>query len=144
MPTIHSTNYHEETTVNTETMLQRIIEKANQFKAERMRAIRVTQHCSFADYFVFLSGTSSVHIQATAEAILLDLKGQGVPALGVEGINQGTWCLLDFGDILVHIFHEQSRQFYDLESLWVQAEQVYPPIESPSGQEEEHPPQDLA
>lgn len=114
-------------TITPEKQLQWLIEQANEFKAEQLHALRVTEQCSFTDYFLFMSASSKVHVQSIAEHLLKAMKHHGVMPMSVEGQLQGEWCLLDFGDVIVHIFLPQSREFYGLEELWKDAETVYPP-----------------
>ena len=111
---------------DTLTLLRAVIEKTNEFNGQNLRILKVAEQCSFADYFVILSGQSTLQIQALTEALVLHAKHHGFPALSVEGLAQGTWCLLDFGDVIVHVFNEDKRQIYGLESLWRQAEHISP------------------
>ncbi len=104
--------------METEALLKTIIHIAEDFKAMDIRVLKVTDLCPFADYFVIMSGGSTVHVQSIAEEMALRCKHGGHPATSVEGLEKGEWCLLDFGDILVHVFHPQKRGIYDLESLW--------------------------
>ena len=76
------------------------------------------------DFFVIASGTSDTHVRSTAEHVIEALDKDGVDAHHVEGITQGRWVLLDFVDVVVHIFHPTLRQFYQLERLWSDAEAV--------------------
>jgi len=71
-----------------------------------------------ADYFVVCSGTSNTHIRALADALLVDGKKEGLTKDHAEGYSQAKWVLVDFGDIVVHIFDRAEREFYDIESLW--------------------------
>ncbi len=109
-----------------EHLLQNLLEKANEFKAADLRAIQVSDLCAFADYFVFMSGTSSTHIKSIAEHLLVDMKKHNVQALSIEGLQTGEWCLLDFGDVIVHIFNQEKRDYYALEELWHDGKVVYP------------------
>lgn len=80
---------------------------------------------SFTEYFVITSGTNQRQVQAIADEILEQLKKQlKVKAIRVEGYNGAEWVLLDYGDFVVHIFNEKSREFYDLERLWRDARRV--------------------
>jgi len=79
---------------------------------------------SYADYFLICGGRSDRQVQAIAQSIEKALKKQGHRALGIEGMNQGRWVLIDCGDVIVHIFQESVRRFYDLESLWIDAPRV--------------------
>lgn len=80
--------------------------------------------CGFADYFVICSGTSRRHVMALAQHLEEELAQAGVKPLGVEGLQDGHWILLDFNDVVVHIFLQPMREFYDLEGLWAEAERL--------------------
>jgi ribosome-associated protein len=86
--------------------------------------LRVKGMCAFADYFVIASGTSRRHVMALAQHLEEELARVGVKPLGVEGLQDGHWILLDFNDVVVHIFLQPMREFYDLEGLWAEAEEV--------------------
>lgn len=73
------------------------------------------------DYFVICQGTSSVHIRGLADSVAEELEKHGVRASGVEGYREGSWVLLDYGDIVVHVFAAEEREFYNLERLWSDA-----------------------
>jgi ribosome-associated protein len=79
---------------------------------------------SFTDYFLLLSGKSDRQVQAIAKAIEEALKKKGVRPLGQEGTLGGKWILMDYEDVVVHIFLEPVRKFYDLEGLWVDAPRI--------------------
>jgi ribosome-associated protein len=79
---------------------------------------------SFTDYFLLLSGKSDRQVQAIAKAIEEALKKKGVRPLGQEGTLGGKWVLMDYEDVVVHIFLEPVRKFYDLEGLWVDAPRI--------------------
>jgi len=79
---------------------------------------------SFTDYFLLLSGKSDRQVQAIAQAIEEALKKKGVRPLGQEGTLGGKWVLMDYEDVVVHIFLEPVRKFYDLEGLWVDAPRI--------------------
>lgn len=70
------------------------------------------------------SGTNRRHVRAIAEGIVEELRGLGLRPLGVEGLDASRWVLIDFGDVLVHVFDEPMRGFYDLEALWADAPRV--------------------
>ncbi len=73
------------------------------------------------DYFVIASGTSDTHVRGVAEHVLEGMKAAGFSVLHVEGMQQGRWVLLDFFDVVVHVFHPAQRTFYQLERLWSDA-----------------------
>ena len=79
---------------------------------------------SFTDYFFLCSGKSDRQVQAIAQAIEEALKKEGIRPLGQEGTLEGKWILLDFEDVVVHIFLEPIRKFYDLEGLWIDAPRI--------------------
>ena len=79
---------------------------------------------SIADYFVICSGRSDTQVQAIAEAIEAHVGRQGVRPIAIEGLPHGQWVLIDYGDVVVHIFYVPVRGFYDLERLWVRAPRV--------------------
>ena len=76
---------------------------------------------SVADFFVILTGTSDRHVQAVAENIMEAFKGVGNSLIGSEGLSKGNWVLLDYGDVVVHVFLEPVREYYDIERLWIDA-----------------------
>ncbi|NWF93378.1 MAG: ribosome silencing factor [Syntrophaceae bacterium] len=79
---------------------------------------------SFTDYFLLLSGKSDRQVQAIARAIEEALDERGIRPLGREGVPGGKWVLLDYEDVVVHIFLDPVRKFYDLEGLWIDAPQI--------------------
>lgn len=79
---------------------------------------------SFADYFVICSGENPVHIKALSEEIEERLSKNKVRPMGVEGLGAARWVLMDYGDIIVHIFDEDTRDFYQLEKLWLDAPKI--------------------
>jgi ribosome-associated protein len=83
--------------------------------------LQVEGLCSFTDYFLVLSGTSTRQTQALAEHLRTTLAKEGIRPLGMEGEETGQWILLDYDEVVVHIFLESVRGFYDLESLWLEA-----------------------
>lgn len=74
-----------------------------------------------ADYFVIVSGTSDAHVRGMAEHLMTALEPRGIAPHHVEGLSQGRWVLLDYVDFVVHVFHPELREFYQLERLWSDA-----------------------
>lgn len=107
--------------LETKTLLDQLLDVAEEFKGEDVKALEVTERCSFTDFFLLVTGTSSLTIGAMAEAMIYKCKHMGRPPLHVEGLNQGEWVLLDYGDIVVHLFTQERRDHFDLESLWTGA-----------------------
>lgn len=91
-------------------------------KAEDLRVLNLAEISSFTDRFVICSGTNERQVQAIADAILRGLRKQGVKPLNVEGLRHGRWVLLDYGgDMIVHVFLDETREVYALERLWSDA-----------------------
>ena len=96
-------------------------------KAIGLVILDVRELTSIADVFIVCSGNSNRQVSAIAEYIQVDLKKQGIKPLSVEGIKEGHWVLLDYGHVIIHIFFEPVRNFYDLEGLWVDADKIKTP-----------------
>ena len=98
--------------------LARLVEAARSKKATRIRLLDVSNIASFADTFAFMGGSSDRQNRAIAEAICDSLREHGERPLSHEGDKAGNWILLDFGDLIVHVMDENTRQHYKLEELW--------------------------
>lgn len=79
---------------------------------------------TIADYFIIASGSSSRQVQAISKHVTRRMREEGFRAYGVEGENEGQWVLMDYGDVIIHLFYHQVREFYDLEGLWAEAPRV--------------------
>jgi len=90
-------------------------------KANNIVVMNVRELSAFTDYFVICSGASDRQVQAIAAAIRENMKKKGLLPLGVEGENHGQWVLMDYEDVVVHIFYEPVREFYEIERLWSEA-----------------------
>lgn len=90
-------------------------------KARDIVALDLRNLASFTDYFIICSGTSRRQVQALAQHLEEKLADLGLKPLGVEGAQEGLWILLDYNDVIIHIFHQPWREFYDLEGLWLEA-----------------------
>jgi ribosome-associated protein len=90
-------------------------------KAKDLVILNVKEISAFADYFLICSGTSDRQLRAIAAAIQENLKIAGIMPLGIEGEAAGQWVLMDYDDVIIHIFLESVRPFYDLERLWSEA-----------------------
>lgn len=87
-------------------------------KAQDVVVLDVRGIASFSDFFVIMSGRSTRHVQALAESIENELRSKRINTAQAEGLQEGTWVLLDFDDVIVHVFYHEQRTFYDLEGLW--------------------------
>lgn len=83
--------------------------------------IRLAGLTAIADYFLIVSAVSAKQVQAIADAVLDEGRRNQLERLSVEGVQQGNWALIDFGDVIVHVFQPTVREFYDLEGLWSDA-----------------------
>ena len=108
----------EEQLMDKETQLSEAIEAALDKKAQDAVVLELVEICSFTDYFLICTGTSTRHNQTIADHIEETLKKEGVRPLHIEGYPEGDWILLDYVDFVVHIFSARAREFYDLERLW--------------------------
>jgi ribosome-associated protein len=101
------------------------VRAAESKKATDIKVLDLTGITSFADYFVICTGANQRQIQAISDEVGLQLKQQaGELPISLEGYNQAEWVLMDYGDLLVHIFSPKARDYYDLERLWRSAKTV--------------------
>ncbi|MBL3677795.1 ribosome silencing factor [Leucobacter chromiireducens subsp. solipictus] len=94
------------------------VRAADKIGATAPVALEVTEHFGLADAFLILTGSVERNVQAISDAIEDALNESGVRTIRREGRESGRWILLDFGDLMVHIFHQEERDFYQLERLW--------------------------
>ena len=93
-------------------------------KAHDTVGLQLTGLTDIADYFVIASGTSDTHVRGIADRVQRDLKEVGERPLTVSGYDRSEWILLDYGDFVVHVFYEPTRQFYNLDGLWKEASRL--------------------
>ena len=93
-------------------------------KARNLVLLDVHHLTSLADAFLICHGTSNRQVSAIAEHIQRDLKKQGIKALSVDGLKEGHWVLMDYGNVVIHVFYESTRSFYNLEGLWSDARRI--------------------
>ncbi len=98
--------------------VRRAAELALERKAQGVVVLDLRGISSATDFFVIASGTSDVQVKAIAEHVVVELKKDEVRPSHVEGMNGGRWVLLDYIDFVIHVFHPQARDFYQLENLW--------------------------
>lgn len=99
-------------------MARMTIEALEDKKAEDIRVIDISHVSVLADYFIIASGSNKSQIQALSDAVEEKLGRAGHPMKQIEGYDNANWVLLDFGDIIIHIFDRENRLFYDLERIW--------------------------
>jgi len=95
--------------------------------------IRLTNLTTLADYFLIVSARSARQVSAVAEEVMKIGREHHFERLSAEGVKEGTWALLDYGDVVVHVFQRRVREFYDLEGLWIEAPRE--PLPSDLGQD---------
>lgn len=91
-------------------------------KALDIKVIKIQDISAIADYFVIVTGTSSTHVKALADEVEAQLDEAGISVSHVEGYRSNSWILLDYVDVVVHVFSDEAREYYDLERLWQDGE----------------------
>ena len=89
-----------------------------------IKLLKIDEVSSLADYFIICTGTSNTHVKTLCDYAEYTLEQLGEPMLGREGHRGNSWELLDYGSVVVHVFTEEAREFYSLERLWADAQQV--------------------
>ena len=107
--------------LNKARLCRKIIEER---KAINPIVFEVSGLTSITDFFIVASGASNRQVQAISRHILKRMREEGFRAYGVEGEQEGHWVLMDYGDVIIHIFYQPVREFYDLEGLWSEAPRV--------------------
>lgn len=93
-------------------------------KGKEIKLIRIDKITTLAEYFVICTGTSNTQINALCDAVEKELTEKGEEPLHREGYRGGTWVLLDYGCVVVHVFNDEARKFYSLEHLWADGKEV--------------------
>jgi len=107
--------------LDTQALAERVAELATQAKGTDVVALRVLELVQYTDWFVIVSGRSDRHVGSIRQHIQDGLRDSGVRPLSVEGTEHNQWVLLDYGEVVVHVFYEPVREFYELERLWSEA-----------------------
>ena len=100
------------------------VEALEDKKAEDIAIIDISEVSVIADYFIIAGGNNKSQIQALSDVVDEKLGRAGLPLKQIEGYNNANWILLDFGDIIVHIFDKENRLFYDLERIWCDGKKI--------------------
>ena len=98
--------------------LELVLASLEDSKAEDIVTIDINGKSALADYMVVVSGRSSRHVMAICEHLISDMKDEGLGSSRVEGLETGDWVLIDTGDIIVHVFRPEVREFYSIEKMW--------------------------
>ena len=104
-------------------LLSKIAEILDNKKAKDIKEIDIKDKTTISDYFIIASGTSTTHVKSLADNIEEELKKEKIYPNKIEGYDTAVWILMDYGEVIVHIFTEQERQNYSLEELWAKAPQ---------------------
>ena len=99
-------------------LVQKIVDILDNKKAKDIDTIGIRKLTIIADYFVICSGTSTTHIKALSDELEEKMLMEGIQCIHKEGYETARWILMDYGDVVVHIFHEEDRSFYNIERLW--------------------------
>ncbi|CAK1239331.1 MULTISPECIES: ribosome silencing factor [Fructobacillus] len=112
------------TTINSKDLLQTVVSAIDSKHGDRITALDMQKVSLLADYFVIASAGSSRQVQAIVREVKEEVQKAGGQVLNIEGYDRAEWVSLDLGDIIVHVFDEESRDFYHLDRLWFDAENV--------------------
>ncbi|MBT6338529.1 MAG: ribosome silencing factor [Desulfobacula sp.] len=93
-------------------------------KAKSIIAIDVQKFTSYTDTLVIIEGNSQRQVTSIAQHVIKSLKGLKLKTLGVEGVKEGEWALLDYGEVIIHVFESEKKSFYDIEGLWADAPRI--------------------
>ncbi len=104
--------------------LELIIKALDSKRGEDIQAIKIADLTILADYFVIVNGTSNTHARTLADEVEFQLSQQGIEPQRRESDTGNTWIVLDYGDIIIHVFYKETRNFYKLEGLWADGEQI--------------------
>lgn len=105
-------------------ILDQIVDILNEKKARDIKVLYIGDITLIADYFVICSGTSTTHVKTLADELEEKLEERGIRFHHKEGYSSGRWVLMDYGSIVVHIFHPEDRIFYSLERIWADAKEI--------------------
>ncbi len=104
--------------------LELIVKTLDSKRGEDIQALRIADLTILADYFVIVNGTSNTHARTLADEVEFQLSQKGIEPKRREADTGNTWIILDYGDIIVHVFYKETRNFYKLEGLWADGEPV--------------------
>ncbi len=107
-----------------ENMIKTVVKAMENRKAVNVRVLHIEKLTTVADYFIICNGASSTQIKAIADEVEFKLEESGIVVSHREGYSSGNWILLDYDSVVVHIFHPTARDYYNLEKLWADAEEI--------------------
>lgn len=103
---------------------EKVIEILNTRKVRDLKLLHVEEQTVISDYFVICSGTSNTQVKSLAAEVEYKMGLCSMDPLHIDGYGEGQWTVLDYGSVIVHVFHEEARAFYKLEKLWADSEEV--------------------
>ncbi|MFO1463951.1 MAG: ribosome silencing factor [bacterium] len=116
-------------------LAQSIAREALDTKAKDLQLLDLRDLVSYTDFFILCTGTSDRHVKSIADRVHLKLKrDQGKLPVSYEGLQEGRWVLLDYGDVVLHVFQDEQRKFYGLDEMWADAPRLAVPGEKPPAQ----------
>jgi len=104
--------------LNSKEITDKIVKILEDKKAKNIDIINIEEISILADYFVICNGTSTTHIRSLADELETKMDELGISCFNKEGYDSARWILMDYGQVVVHIFHQEDREFYNLERLW--------------------------
>jgi ribosome-associated protein len=104
--------------------LKKYLIPAFERKAKSIVAIDVRKLTSYTDSLIIIEGSSQRQVTAIAQHLIKSLKAQKIKVIGAEGVKEGEWALLDYGDVIIHVFESEKKSFYDIEGLWADAKRI--------------------
>lgn len=105
-------------------LMKNVVKTLDDKKAKDIKVLRIADISILCDYFVIATGTSSTQVKALTDEVEHRLSLQGIEPLRREGYQSASWILLDYGEVIVHVFYGDTREFYSLEHLWADGEQI--------------------
>lgn len=110
-------------TLSTE-MANKAVEVLKDKKAKDIRLLDIHEISTLSDYFIITTGSSTTQVQAMADELEVKMKAEGYKLYHKEGFRGGRWILMDFNNVVIHLFHAEERDFYNLERIWVDAKDI--------------------
>ena len=111
-------------TVNSLALAEEIVKILDANKAGQLKLLRVNDQTVVTDYFVICTGNSNTHIKSLSGEVEYKLGEKGVKPMGIDGYDSGLWIVMDYGNVMLHIFNREQRDFFKLEKLWADAEDI--------------------
>lgn len=106
-------------------MRKMVLNALEELKGQEITCMDVSDQTEITDYMVVASGTSNRHVKSLVDKVIEDAAVEGIKPLGVEGMEQGEWVLIDLNDVVVHVMLPKAREFYDLERLWTMSPRAH-------------------